>query len=550
MAFFGVSLVQRLFHRGRLPAVSRLAPMPAMTLLACLAAAAVPAAAARPDEPLAIGSRLEPLADPALLAESSGRAALRMHHPVPREVALVHDVPWEGCCGFYSVFQDGDRYRMYYNAGQLGVTPSVGGKAKLIESPFVHCYAESADGIHWKRPSLGLREFRGSTDNNIILAPGDWDDYLLRPEEVTLGLHGKPDAPPEARYLGSYVCYARDGKWVDGKYKNATAGLGICTSADGIHWKPLVEGPVLIDGPSDGKWDSQNQVFWDAARGTYRAYWRGDRPNGIRTIRTATSPDLVTWSGHRYLDYGEAPVEQMYTNVVMPWPEAPQVLLGMPTRYVERAAGSSLDALPDAAARRFRGRAEERFATAITEAVFMTSTDGFRFTRWPEGFLRPGPERPGSWQYGQQFIARGIVVTKSDLPGADDEYSLYASEDHWSPAASRLRRYTIRRDGFVSLHAPMEGGGAVTRPLRFSGRHLAVNFATSAAGGMRIGLEDAAGRPIPGFSLEECDEVFGDSTARLVRWQGGDDIGRFAGTPVRLRIELRDADLFTIRFRD
>lgn len=518
---------------------------------------AVLAVAGEGAAPIDIGERLEPLVDTALLAEISGGATLRMHHPVPREVAISHDAEWErGCAGYHTVFQDGDRYRMYYHALSLfGVTPSLGGSAKLVEGPTVQCYAESADGIHWSKPALGLHEYRGSKDNNIILTEGAWNDLLLDVSHVTLGLHGRPGAPADARYLGSFMCFARDGKWIDGKYKGATGGLGVCTSADGIRWKPLVDGPVIVDGPSDGKWDSQNQVFWDEARGTYRAYWRGRTPEGIRTIRTATSADLRTWSGHRDLDYGDAPVEQLYTNVVSPWPAAPHLLIGLPTRYQERKPGSSLDALPESAARRLRMRADKRLGTAITEAVLMTSRDGEHFTRWLEGFLRPGPERPGTWQYGQQYIARGIVTTKSDLPGAADEYSLYASENHWpseahwSPHVTRLRRYTIRRDGFVSLAAPMTGGEAVTKPLRFRGKNLVVNFATSAAGSIRFEVQDAAGTPLPGFSLEDCDEVFGDATARVVRWAGGDDLSRLSGTPVRLRIALKDADLFTIQFR-
>lgn len=526
-----------------------------LTAILLVSSAVLPAAG---DDAVAIGTRLEPMVDTAILAGMNGAADLQMHHPVPREVALTHDAGWEGgSAGYHTVFHDGERYRMYYYASSLfTVEPSVGGKAKLVGGPSVLCYAESEDGIHWKKPALGLHDYHGSKENNIILTTGTWDDLLLRPEMVAIGLNGHPAAKADARYLGSFFCYSREGRWVDGKYKTTAGGLGICTSADGIHWKPLVDGPVLIDGPSDGKWDSQNQIFWDPARGTYRAYWRGRTPEGIRTIRTATSPDLLTWTGHRDLDYGDAPLEQLYTNVVMPWPGAPHVLLALPVRYVERRPGSSLDALPDAAARRLRMRAEERFGTGITDSVLMTSRDGEHFKRWAESFLRPGPERPGTWQYGQQYIARGLVTTKPDLPGAADEYSLYATENHWtseahwSPHVSLLRRYTIRRDGFVSLSAPMSGGEAVTKLLRFQGKHLVINFATSAAGAIRFELQDAAGKPLPGFSLDDCDDVYGDSTARIVRWTGGDDLSRLAGTPVRLRIALKDADLFTLQFRD
>ena len=62
-----------------------------------------------------IGSRRELFVDEALIERISGHAQQRMHHPIPREVALVHDEPWEGTgSGYHSVFQDGEIYRMYY----------------------------------------------------------------------------------------------------------------------------------------------------------------------------------------------------------------------------------------------------------------------------------------------------------------------------------------------------------------------------------------------------------------------------------------------------
>ena len=39
------------------------------------------------------------------------------------------------------------------------------------------CYAESKDGIHWKKPELGLVEFNGSKANNIVMATINGRDY-------------------------------------------------------------------------------------------------------------------------------------------------------------------------------------------------------------------------------------------------------------------------------------------------------------------------------------------------------------------------------------
>ena len=93
----------------------------------------------RGNVPIDIGSRLELMIDDYLIARMSGGARLRMHRPIPQEVVLVTDQPWEGnACGYLTVFQDGELYRMYYHATQFDMT-----KDALVQTPAVFCYAES-----------------------------------------------------------------------------------------------------------------------------------------------------------------------------------------------------------------------------------------------------------------------------------------------------------------------------------------------------------------------------------------------------------------------
>ena len=77
---------------------------------------------------------------------------------------------------------------------------------------------------------------------------------------------------------------------------------------------------------------------------------------------------------------------------------------------------------------------------------------------------------------------------------------------------------------------------------------LALNFATSAAGGIRVEIQDVDGQPCEGFSLADCNELIGNELDRVVRFAGG-ELAAMAGRPVRLRFVLRDADLFSLRFR-
>lgn len=113
------------------------------------------------DEPIDMGSRLELFVDDHLIEKMTG-AQLVLHRPVPREVAIVHNKPWEGnICFYHTVFHDGDLYRMYYRGAHHDY--AIG---KVTHQ--VVCYAESDDGIHWRKPELGIVEFDGSKKNNII----------------------------------------------------------------------------------------------------------------------------------------------------------------------------------------------------------------------------------------------------------------------------------------------------------------------------------------------------------------------------------------------
>lgn len=491
-------------------------------------------------DPIDIGSRRELFVDDFLTEKMTGKAEQRLHHPQPQEIVMTHDMPWEGSgSGYHSIFKDGDKYRMYYKAWQLTVTPP--GKVNTGEHPLFTCYAESDDGIHWRKPELGLFEFNGSKANNIVLAPGKMGATNPDPGHIAVFKDDNPAAKLEARYKA----IVRSG---------SPKGLLAFQSADGLRWSPMQETPVI----TDGAFDSQNLAFWDAHSGQYRAYWRyftggttdenNWKPSGDRAIRTATSKDFLHWESQHDLSYVDSPSEQLYTNQVKPYHRAPHLLLGFPTRYVERGWSESMRTLPELEHREWRAKANQRYGTAITEGLLMASRDGVKFKRWSEAFLPPGIEREGTWNYGQQYMAWHVVETKSALEGAPNELSFYATESYWTGKSSQLRRYTLRLDGFVSIHAPMGGGELITKPITFSGKQLTMNFASSAASGIRVEIQDANGKALPGFALEDAAEHFGDSIERTVVWKNGIDLGSLAGKTVRLRFALKDADLYSIKF--
>lgn len=457
-----------------------------------------------PQVPVEIGSRLELFVDHYLIDRLDG-ARLVLHRPVPQEVVLRFDKPWEGLfCGYCTVLKDADRFRLYYRG-----LPQAGGDGSAAE---VTCYAESSDGVHWTKPKLGLYEVQGTRENNVILAQMPPLSHNFSPMIDT-----RPSVPPEERY----------------KALAGTSGLVPLVSADGIHWKKLRDQPVI----TQGAFDSQNVCFWSEAEQCYVCYFRS-WVDGVRRISRTTSRDFLVWTPPELMQYrrpeGPVPVEHIYTNQTQPYFRASHVYIAtaarfMPGRQAITAEQAALIGVhPD-------------YLRDVSDGVLLTSRGGTFYDRtFLESFIRPGIG-PENWVSRTNYPALGIVQTGLH------EMSLYVQHNYGQPTA-HLRRYTLRLDGFTSVHAPYDGGEMQTKPLVFIGRRLVLNYATSAAGAVRVEIQDAQGKPIPGYGLDEAVELLGNEIARVVAWKSGEDLSRLAGQPIRLRFVLKDADLFSLKF--
>ncbi|MBU0596475.1 hypothetical protein KJ567_07315 [Candidatus Bipolaricaulota bacterium] len=450
-------------------------------------AGTIPRAEPKEKQMIDIGSRLELFVDSFLVDSMTGQAERLLHHPQRREVVLTFDKPWEGpFCGYFAVIPDDERVRIYYR-----------GWPDLKKGDFT-CVAESKDGIHFTRPNVGQFELEGSKENSIVWkGPGC--------HNFTPFKDANPNAPADQRYKAL-----------------ASAGpkssLVPFVSPDGYQWKMLQKEPVI----TKGAFDSQNLAFWDTVRGEYVCYFRIFK-DGVRDISRCTSKDFIHWSEPEALDYGDAPREHLYTNAATPYFRAPHILLAFPCRFV-----------PD------RKRVAEHKEGGINDGVLMSSRDGLHWERWIEAFLRPGPD-PLCWTDRNNYIAWGLA------PTSDTEISLYWTE-HYRYPTYHLRRGTVRTDGFVSIHAGAEGGEVLTRPLTFDGKALVVNYSTSAIGSLRFELCDGDGKACEGFALADSEKLYGDEIAHEVKWAKGSDVSALVGKPVRLRVQLKDADLYSIRF--
>ena len=446
-----------------------------------------------------INSRLELFVDDWLIEEMNG-VDLQMHSPIPQEVVLEFNQPWEGSISYDPVvMKEGDRYRLWYRGC---------GSESTWEDQCT-AYAESADGVHWERPTLGIFEFNGNRENNIVLQGSE-------AKALCVFKDGNPKAPDSERYKAIGV-----GPPID---KRAT--LRGFTSPDGVHWETLNQDPILI--APDDPWpmfDSHNVAFWDTLQNRYVAYTRGWIPPGIRAIRRSVSNDFRHWSDLEFIDLGNSPTEHLYKNACTQYFRAPHIYLMFPKRFV-----------PD---RKFDN---DWPANGLSESVFMTSRDG---VHWDRRFMEPllslGSD-PDNWTDRNLYVGVGVVPTGSA------EMSIYFME-HYRRPSIRLRRGALRTDGFVSVNAPYVGGELLTKPLIFEGDKLIVNYATSVAGGLRVEIQDAEGQPIDGYRLSQCVEIFGDEIERVVRWENGSDVGSLAGRAVRLRFVMAAADLYAIQFR-
>jgi hypothetical protein len=483
------------------------------------------AATAQGANPVAVGTRRELFVDHYLIEKLDG-AQLALGCPHDEGPVVKFDKPWEGqFSGYCTAIFDGTIYRLYYR-GHPG-----GGKEAFRTE--VTCYAESRDGRTWVKPELGSVEWNGSKANNIILPPGE--KYHWATHNFTPFLDTRPGIPAAERF-----------KALGGVQQSG--GLHALTSRDGIHWSRLRPEPVFNvsatpDAPKPYGLDSQNVAFWSEGDGKYVCYirkWMFDEKNkGLRRIARITSQDFVTWSAPEWMEYRDAtgrpaPIEDLYTNQTHPYFRAPHIDVAISARFM---AGRQVLTAEQAKAL----GVNPGYFRDTSDGVFMTTRGGTVYDRtFPEGFIRPGIGL-NNWVSRTNYPALNVV------PTGPAEMSIFANQDYAQPTA-HLRRYSLRLDGFASLHAGAAGGSMMTKPLTFSGHRLVLNFATSAAGEVRVGLCDAAGKPIPGFDMAACRPLIGNEIEREISWTEGPDLARYVGQPVRLVFRLKDADVFSFRF--
>ena len=482
-----------------------------------------------------IGSRREVCWDKFLIDKSEG-VGVKMHSPEYKGVALTLDKAWEGNgSGGYGCVRTVDgKIRLYYRGFTF---PS---DKREVHRP-VWCLAQSEDGKEFIRTPLNLEDFEGEKNNNIIPMPED----ALKRGSLYVFCDTNPDCSEDERYKAlvemsdQTLCYFK--------------------SSDGLNFERV---GTLVD---DGAYDSLNVAFWDETEKKYFLFYRGvhgsatingkwtdeaaeaDHNDGVvRDIRVRTSPDFKSWDEPRQIAFSpEREDVDLYINNIQKYYRADHIFIGFPVRYQDRYKDGAQNyrQLPGLENRTYLYEKRlARIGTVITDALVMTSRDGYSYRRTEEGFLSPGIDSLDNWIYGDCYFYHGMVETPSDIEGAPNEISMYATRGYLSERI-RLCRYALRLDGFFSWRADYCGGKLLTKPFIFSGNTLKINFATSGAGQVRFAFTDKDGNLLDGY---DSGIVFGDSIDRTVEFPK--PLSDLSGKEVRMQIYMKDADLYSFKF--
>ena len=465
-----------------------------------------------------IGNRREVFWDNYLLDEEMTTAQSRLLPPVEKGICYTLDQGDEmESVSFLQILKAEDGYRLYYCPWSQWKTPIVIRLAVL----------ESKDGIHWTRPHLNLFPHPELRENNIVI-----DDLA---DNAFVFLDPNPCCPKEEKYKA--ICEQVSVN-EEGEHRPS---LWCYTSPDGFRFQKA----WLMS--ENGTFDTLNTVHW--RDGKYACYIRDfhgyesetKKWTGVRDIRVMYSTDFKNWTIPKQLEYEDGLDIPMYTNNVIPYERAPHILIGFPTRYMERKCWTqNNEQFVSSAVKKEVMKLEPRFGLAVTDCVFMHSRDGEFWYRNNEAFLTPGYETEDNWVYGDCYPAYNLVDS-----GKETYYMYCHMYDRTQNKAKDLMRYEIRKDGFACIMAGGKESLAVTKPLIFTGKELHLNFSTSACGYIYVDVLDAEGNPL---SEKESFEIYGDNLDRCISFADDTDFGPYSGKPVRLRFRMYDAKLYSMWF--
>ncbi len=478
-----------------------------------------------------IGSGRQLFLDDWLIQSREG-VSLTVNRPAKTgELLLTADKAWEAShLGAYkTILDDGGLYRLWYDAS-----------TSLAEKGLILCYAYSVDrGKTWVKPNLGLVDFGGSSQNNIVYAPPGHPYGQCHGPTV----HKDPNEPegsPKKYKMFYWMDRHEESARMSDTIRKTNAGrerrdqfapdhtrsprqcMGFAFSPDGLRWTPWDRNPVMRNFG-----DTQNVFFWDDQRQKYVAYTRVWDP--WRKVGRSETSDLARWPDPEVIvGYDEKDPENtdLYNNACIKYPYAQNAYFMFPSVF-HREQG-------------------ERHRNGTLDIQLAVSRDGILWDRPSrEPFIRLGLE--GSFDSQSIYVAAGLTREGDQLSIYYTGYDTHHGE--LRPNSGVMSRAIMRVDGFMSADAGYRGGFLVTKPIVFSGGRLELNFDASAGGEVRAEIQKPDGEPIPGYALEDAKPMKGNSICRRASWSGDTALSELAGTAVSIRFQMRDAKLYAFGFR-
>lgn len=460
------------------------------------------------------GTRPQLFLDDVCIAESADLTRT-LHSPEKvAECPIVEaDEPWE---------QGSDHRFVTFNGTVIDDAEDGCFKMWYEAYPGLVCYAVSDDGIHWKKPILGVVSRDGTARNNIVLDTGRAGGTALSV------IKDDADTDPMRRYKAMYGAAPVP---LSPGSERTVPGASVAFSPDGIQWTPYVNNPAWPFRPY-GPLDSMRTIY-DPYRRRFASYDKIHRRVGgrlRRVIGLGESNDFIDWSEPRpvLLPDSDDPYDDDFYGLSVVAYE------GLYVGYLWVFHTNPND--PRGTNMRMDGK---------TDVQLVSSRDGIHWHRVAErGVFIPLGE-PGSYEAGQMATATNATPIVKD----DRIYIFYSGlGGRMSIHSSGINLGTLRRDGYVSMDAATGEGVLETKPLVPCGERFLVNC-DAAAGRLEVEVCGERGEPLDGFSREDCEPLPADEIRHQVRWKGGTNVAAAAtGRPVRLRFFLANAQLYSFRF--
>ena len=426
---------------------------------------------------------------------------------------LRHDKPWEGgdaIAGPYlygTVMWDQGKLRMWYHCAGKG---------------YVNCYAESRDGISWRKPNLGIIEFNGSKENNLYLTVTQ--DAAENPPSKERGqCHNasvikRPwEGDPEKRY--ALFCFGADYGFPR-----------VAFSPDGLHWKFPPETKPLFSSS-----DVLN-FFWDPYRTRYAATWKCRNRRG-RAVGVAWSDDGLAWTkpvdGPVFVaDDLDPDATQIYGMPVFPYQG---LYIGLPWLYNARW-------IKDGSYTVARMHEAQKDSSRTVDVQIAWSWDLINWTRPPDRQPVIPRGSKGAFDSDMIYTARAPVLVGDSL------YFYYGGCEglHDNPnVKASIGLAKLRLDGFCSMSAGDIEGWLITRRELLRVPQLTINAKTAAGGYVIAEILDTNNTVVPGFSRHDCIPFSGDSIHHVLKWKTGAFSEKQSRQEKKLRLFLKNADLYS-----